>query len=512
MLLPHLAALTLGFAIAYGMMPLVMRLAREYQVLDLPDEGRRVHQTPVPRLGGVAIFVAAIISVSVVFAWDYFDSSFELPRQAGTLPGMIIGATIVFVTGIVDDVRGVRPALKLLAQSMAALAMVAYGFRIDAITVAGNSMIHLGLIAVPLTVFWIVGMINAFNLIDGVDGLAGTMAIIGLTACIGVDFLLHNASSLIVTFAMLGAVFAFMRYNQTPAKIFLGDSGSMLLGFFLSIRIVYASTGEDRVTYALIPLFALAYPLTDTFIAIVRRWLRGDPFSRADGRHIHHQILALGLSPQRTVELLGLFFFSVAFMGISIVFAPPRVTLAFGMGGAVLIFAAFFYGIKWLRYSEFMEFGSSVASVLLNARSHVRNKVMAGEIADRLLRAESIDQVSAMLGECAAEFKLLEVSIVPGARHFPGPESRRISPVHDRPFRVDYPIAWEHGGSVHEVVLRLWSDRPTDLRHVGAERIATKLGGALETWLQRNPAAFGPAPSLEEAAKRLSPRGVKRSD
>ena len=338
------------------------------------------------------------------------------------------------------------------------------------------------------------------------------MAIIGIAACIGVDFLLHNSSSLIIAFALLGAVFGFMRYNLPPAKIFLGDSGSMLLGFFLSIRVVYASTGEDHVTYALIPLFALAYPLADTFIAIARRWLRGHAFSRADGRHVHHQILALGLSARRTIELLGLFFFCVAVMGISIVFAPPKVTLAVGTAGTVLFFAAFFYGVKWLRYSEFMEFGASVASVLINARSHVRNKVVAGEMAERLLRAESIEHVSAMLADCAAEFRLLEVSIIPGAIHFHGPAARQISPISDRPFRVDYPIAWEYGGVINEVVLRLWCERPTDRRHVGADRIATRLGGALETWLQRNPAAFGAMVSSEDAAKRLSPRGITRQD
>jgi UDP-GlcNAc:undecaprenyl-phosphate GlcNAc-1-phosphate transferase len=509
-MLPQLAALTLGFAIAFGLMPWVMRVAREYNVLDQPNDDRRVHQTPIPRLGGVAIFAAAFIAAAIVMGWDYFDTSFELPRRAGTLPGMAIGATIVFITGIVDDLRGVRPAFKLIAQSVAAIAMVAYGFRIDALTVTGGDVYHLGWIAAPLTVFWVVGMTNAFNLIDGVDGLAGTMAIIGLTACIVVDYLLHSSSSLVIAFAMLGAVFAFLRYNFPPARIFLGDSGSMLLGYFLSIRLVYASTGVDNVTYALIPLFALAYPLTDTFIAIARRWVRGHPFSRADGRHVHHQILALGLSPKRTVELLGLFFFSVAFMGISIVLAPPKVTLALGMGGAVLLFAAFFYGVKWLRYSEFMEFGSSVTSVLINARSHVRNKIMAGEMAEKLLRADTIDQVRTMLSECAAEFRLIEVSIIPGAHHFPGPEGRQISPVTDRPFRVDYPVAWEHGGQTHEVVLRLWVERPTDRRHTSAERIASRLGGALEAWLQKNPTAFGVGATAEEAAKRLSPRGMHR--
>jgi hypothetical protein len=203
-------------------------------------------------------------------------------------------------------------------------------------------------------------------------------------------------------------------------------------------------------------------------------------------------------------------------MGISIAFAPPRVTLAFGTAGAVLLFTAFFYGVQWLRYTEFTEFtefGASVAGVLLNARSHVRKRVVATEVADRLLRADSLKQVSAMLAECAAEFGLLEVSVVPGVPHFHGPAARQISPVSDRPFRVDYPIAWEYGGQVREVVLRLWCDRPYEHRHTGAEGIARRLGAALELWLQRNPATtVAGIPVAEDAGKRLSARGVTRLD
>jgi len=512
MIFPQLASFVLGFAIAFGLMPVVMRVAREHNILDIPNEDRRVHEEPVPRLGGIAIFTGTIVAAAAVYTWDFFDPRFFIPSRNGTMPGMVIGATIIFLTGLIDDIRGVRPAFKILAQSVAALSMVAYGFHIGPLTLTGGAPLELGIFAIPLTVVWVVGMTNAFNLIDGVDGLAGTMAVIGLAAAMGVDIMLHTVSPLIVTLALLGAVLAFLRYNRPPAKIFLGDSGSMLLGYFLSIRLVYASTGEDGITYFLVPLFALAYPLTDTFIAMARRWLRGHPIARADGRHIHHQILALDLSAGRTVELLGVFFMFVAFMGISIVFAPPRVTLALGMGAAVLVFAGFFYAAKWLRYTEFTELGNSVASVLLNARRRVRNKVIATEIAETMLRAQTIDEVRTVLAECAADFKLLEVSIVPGAAHFHGPAMRQISPVSDRPFRVDYPIAWEHAGQIHEVVLRLWCERPTDLRQVGAERIATRLGGALERWLQRNPAAFGVAQAAEEAAKRLSPRGLNRLD
>ncbi|HEY4659407.1 MAG TPA: MraY family glycosyltransferase [Gemmatimonadaceae bacterium] len=509
-MLPLLAAAFLGFITTLALMPWVMRLAREYRILDFPDAERRLHGEPVPRIGGLAIFIGVAVATLVVLLWARADDSIAL-RNGMMLPGFIAGAFIVVITGILDDVRGVTPLFKLTAQTIAALAAISYGFGIETVTVAGNALFPLGVLALPITILWIVGMTNAFNLIDGVDGLAGTMALIGLTSCIAVEFILHEVNGLVMTLAMAGAVLAFLRFNHHPARVFLGDSGSMLLGYFLSICTVYAATIADpKITFALLPLFALAYPLTDTFIAMARRWLRGHPISRADGRHIHHQLLALGLSPRRTVELLGLFFFCVAFMGISIVFAPPRVTLALSAAGVVLAFAAFFYGVRWLHYSEFLEFGASVQSVLLNARSHVRNKVIAGELAANIVKAGTIEEIRALLDQWAPEFRFLEISVVAGAAYYPGPAARQISPLSERPFRVDYPIAWEQGGRVHEVVLRLWCERPDERRHVGIERIATKLGAALEQWLREHPASFGIAGLAD--ARRMSSQRPERLD
>jgi UDP-GlcNAc:undecaprenyl-phosphate GlcNAc-1-phosphate transferase len=351
-------------------------------------------------------------------------------------------------------------------------------------------------------------MTNAFNLIDGVDGLAGTMALIGLAASIGAGFILHDAPGLVMTFAMTGAVLAFLRFNHHPARVFLGDAGSMLIGYFLSVSIVFSATTADHATYALVPLFALAFPLADTFISMARRWLRGHPLSRADGRHIHHQILALGLSPTRTVDMLGLLFFGVALIGSSIVFAPPRITLSLGVSGAVLAFAAFVYSVKWLGYSEFRELGTSVRSVLLNARSHVRNQVLAGELAERLVQAGTIAELGKLLDESAAELGLVDVSIIPGTPHYPGPKLPYISPLSARPYRIDYPIAWEEAGHTAEMVLSIWCERPDERRHMGAERIAVKLGAALEQWAREHPAAVGAVSPAD--ARRASPHGRKR--
>jgi UDP-GlcNAc:undecaprenyl-phosphate GlcNAc-1-phosphate transferase len=507
-MLPQLAAALLGFLITLVIIPQVIRFAREHNVLDYPTDGRRVHDAPIPRMGGVALFAASLVAASLVFAWYRLYRS-EGIALAPALPGLLFGCAIIFATGLIDDIRGVTPALKLIMQTIAAVCAIAYGFRVTSITVAGNASYSLGILSTPITILWVVGMTNAFNLIDGVDGLAGTMALIGLTSCIAADFLLHNGAGFVASFAVLGATFAFLRYNHAPARIFLGDSGSMLLGYFLSIGIVYCSTTAAHGTYVLLPLTALAFPLTDTGIAIARRWLRKEPLSRADGRHVHHQILALGISPKRAVELLGIFFFCVALLGISIVFAPPRVTFAFVIAGVVLLFSGFFYGVRWLRYSEFLEFGASVTSVLRNARGHLRNKVLAGELADRLRGAETIAQLNALLDASACELQLLEISIIPDAPYYAAPKLQQISPVSARPFRVDYPIAWEEGGHTHELLLRLWCEHPDERRHIGAERIAMRLGAALELWIREHPAAF---PAHADANAKHVPAGVHKQD
>lgn len=512
-MLPQAIAGIGAFLITLVVMPRVIRFAREYRILDYPDSERRVHDEPIPRIGGVAVFISVAIACAGLALWNHLDPAIP-GHSSDALVGLVIGATIVFIAGVMDDLRGMSPALKLTAQTFAAVAAIAYGFRIDSVAFSASSHASLGVFALPITVLWIVGITNAFNLIDGIDGLAGTCALVGLTTCAGVDLYLHHAASQIITFALLGAVFAFLRFNHAPAKVFFGDSGSMLLGFFLSINTVSSATTDAHVTYVLVPLFALAYPLADTVIAMTRRWLRGHPISRADGRHVHHQILALGLSPTRTVELVGLFCFSIALMGVAITFAPPQVALALGVGGIAALAVAFFYGVRWLRYSEFQEFGASIASVVLSARRHVRHKLVAVEIADKLQNAASQEEVRTILADSASEFHLLEVSIIPGSPHSPQPATLQISPVSQRPFRVDYPIAWEAGGQVHEVILRLWCERPAERTHLGAVRIASKLGTALERWLAEHPAPFKDATSTDdEAGKRSSPKaGLSRLD
>ena len=482
----------LGFVLALIFTPLVIGVANRYGLLDVPSDDRRLHREPVPRLGGVAVFAATVCAVSALLFADWVTQGRRPVAPLGALlPGVLLGCTIVFFTGLLDDLRGVAPRFKLIAQTAAALAVVAYGFPSQSFGLApGSGIIQIGWLAIPLAIVWIVGITNAFNLIDGVDGLAGSFALIGLATCLAADLLLHGQSVLIVSLAMVGAIVAFLQFNQAPARIFLGDSGSMTIGFFLAVRSVVAATGPDGTIYFLIPLVALAFPITDTFIAIARRWLRGHHFSRADGRHVHHQLLALGLSPQRVVELLGIAFAAFATIGLSVVFAPPKFTLALFVGASILGFAFIVYGVRFLQYSEFMEFGRSVASVIRSARTVVKHKVMAEELSRRIERASSLCEIEKLLEEHADLIGLIQVELLAGKPHFIGPEGQMIAPADALPWRLDYRMGL--GDHLRqELLLRIWCSAPLPgVTHGSAERFAIRVGPAIERWIKANPSAY----------------------
>jgi hypothetical protein len=201
------------------------------------------------------------------------------------------------------------------------------------------------------------------------------------------------------------------------------------------------------------------------------------------------------------MKILGLFA-GVAGSAIFIAFAPAEVTLSLAAVVGMLTVVTFIYAIRWLRYSEFAEVGASVASVLVNARRHIRLKLQASEVAERIESAESLAQVHSILNDAAEDFEVLQVELLSTQPSPYGPEKRQIAPLDDRPWRLEYLIFWEQNGVSHEVVLRLWCLRPHGFRHVGAERIATRLAPAVDHWVRAHPEAFAEVP--REAVRRSS--------
>lgn len=316
-----LISLTFAAALVAGLLvtPIVRRLAHRLDLLDLPGEHRKVHQFPVPRLGGVAMVIAFGVGLALAtMAAGDLNAGGLRPNRA---PAILAGVTLLLVLGVIDDTRGMRALIKLAVQVAAALLAFGLGLSLDRLHFPWG-IVELGPLALPITVAWIVGVINAVNLIDGLDGLASgvVLTVLGafavLAALDGVD------PTLYITAATIGAAAGFLAYNLHPATIIMGDTGSMFLGFVVAaIGISLAQDGVNPVP-PWVPVIALGVPILDTIWAIIRRTARGAAFYVADRGHIHHQLLRLGLS-QRDA-MLTLTAASAALAMLALVLAGVR--------------------------------------------------------------------------------------------------------------------------------------------------------------------------------------------
>jgi UDP-GlcNAc:undecaprenyl-phosphate/decaprenyl-phosphate GlcNAc-1-phosphate transferase len=468
--------------------PLVIRGAHHAGVLDVPIDQRRAHKIPTPRLGGVAVFLAISItwigiSVAKGLPWNPLGE-----RYGDLIIGFGIGTGAIFLAGLVDDIRGLTPLLKLSIQIGATLAVVAYGLTPSAVAfVPVGPVWHAGKIVGTCTfVLWTVGATNAFNLIDGLDGLASAFALIALGVILASIAILQSGVSMTFPVILGGALLGFLRYNWNPARIFLGDAGSMTLGFTLSVVSVLVATDTNGVTYPIIPLLALAFPIVDTLIAIGRRWIRGISFSVADDRHIHHQLRASGLTVVQTVRALVLIFSLIAALGLTAMFAPPRFTVALLLGGVPIAITAVLYGLRLLQYDEFIELANSVISVLRHARQIVQIKIHANEAVSRVREATSIEEVRGILNRLAEQTGLLDVELVePGQKDNLTPPSQQIARADALPMRLDYSFTWSDGTLNERVILRVWRSVDCEPSHA-MERVIVRLGPAVTLWFSRH--------------------------
>ena len=291
-----LLAFAVSLLVAYVMTPPVKRFAEKVGAIDVPRDNRRVHDHPIPRMGGLAIFIGFVLSLI-----------FFVPMSTKVL-GLLVGSVIIAVMGVVDDIVSLNPWVKLAGQIVAALVAIRCGLVFDVISnpniFAEETYIEIGWLSVPLTMLWIVGCTNAVNLIDGLDGLAvGVSAISSMTMLIVSLFVSEPVVSIILA-ALTGACLGFMPYNLNPAKIFMGDVGSQLLGFVLSTASIMGLFKLHAIITFFVPLLALALPLADTIFAFFRRILHGQSPFKADKGHFHHRLLAMGLNQKQVVAVL----------------------------------------------------------------------------------------------------------------------------------------------------------------------------------------------------------------
>jgi len=289
MMTPLVAAATAA-VLAFFFTPAVRAFARRVGVLDAPG-ARKVHQRATPRLGGVAVLPASMLALAVTH------------EPYAALAPLALGSLVVFGAGVYDDVRGLRPLAKLAAITAAAVIAMAGGIRIERFTLFSHTY-ELGMLWAPITLAWIVGVTNAFNLIDGLDGLAAGLTIVAGGSCAFLLALRGDIAQSAILAALAGAAVGFLPYNFNPASIFLGDCGSLVVGFVMAAT---AITGWQKGATALAvgaPLLALALPIADVIGSIVRRLARRQSVFAADERHIHHWLLRLGLSHRGAVLVL----------------------------------------------------------------------------------------------------------------------------------------------------------------------------------------------------------------
>lgn len=288
----------LAFAVAFATTPFVKELAKKVGAVDKPDEARRVHKKPMPLLGGLAIFYGFAVSVLCLCDIDL------------SVRGMILGSLVIVITGIFDDIYSLHPLAKLAGQVLAAIIIVLHGVIIHRISmptiIAPSGVIELGFLAVPITVIWIVAVTNAVNLIDGLDGLAAGVSSIASMTLFCIALIASENNIALITAALAGACFGFMPYNFNPAKIFMGDTGAMFLGFILSTVSIMGVFKAYAIISFIVPFLVLGLPLFDTGFAIFRRMKNHKPIMGADRGHLHHKLLDMGFTQRQTVGILYL--------------------------------------------------------------------------------------------------------------------------------------------------------------------------------------------------------------
>ena len=283
--------------------PIVRRLAHRMGALDHALSSRKIHGRPVPRLGGVAIVLAFYAPlVGLLLFHNGVSEMFLAERQK--VVGLFVGGIAIALLGVYDDLRGAGAGKKFLVQFAVAGLMFALGYRVDAIANPFGAELQLGWASLPFTLFWIVGVINAMNLIDGLDGLAGGVALVAVLTTFLISLQRGHPLMMLFSGALAGAILGFLFYNFNPASIFMGDTGSMFLGFVLAASAIQTNQKSSTAVAVLIPGIALGLPIMDTLLAMGRRALRGRPIFQADKEHIHHRLLARGLSHRQAVLVL----------------------------------------------------------------------------------------------------------------------------------------------------------------------------------------------------------------
>ena len=378
-----------------------------------PSQSRDLHSSPLPRLGGVAIFLSFSLSIAGAAVVASYSPRLLLGFSLKTLLTILAPATLVFLLGVYDDLHRVGPYFKFAVQALAATMLFLGGLRILDVPVLFGAHELPWFVGLPLTILWVLAITNAFNLIDGLDGLAAGSALFSTLVVFVVALLNGQSLVTVMTIALAGAILGFLRYNFNPATIFLGDSGSLFIGFLLSALALEGAQKSPTIVAVAIPIVSFGLPILETSLSILRRWISGRPVFTADREHIHHKLLQHGLTHRQVVIVL---------YGVSAVFALLSLFLLWPTGSSLglvlaVVGTGIWIGVQRLGYLELGEL-ARVAQRTLEQRQVFINNLAIRRATEELKVARDYEQVCRILEAAFSsnDFDGLDVKI----KLFPG--------------------------------------------------------------------------------------------
>jgi UDP-GlcNAc:undecaprenyl-phosphate/decaprenyl-phosphate GlcNAc-1-phosphate transferase len=378
--------------------PLVRWFAFGWGVVDVPDEARRIHKCPTPRLGGVAIFLAFALTLAGVPLLNNLLSQGFAARWPSLEP-LFLPGLLIFLLGVYDDFRGLNAPTKTTVQVLAALLLYFQGYGVSALSLPFDAQWQLPVwLGILVTVLWVVGITNAFNLIDGIDGLASGAAVFALLTLF-ITSLLRGATEIcVISIILIGAVMGFLRYNFNPASIFLGDSGSLFLGFMCAALSLASAQKSSTLIAVAIPLVSFGFPIIEVGLSMARRFVSGAPVFQSDRRHIHHMLLARGLNQRQAVSLLYGVCALFSLFGIMLLSSERNSTaVILAIVGVCLVL-----GVQHLRYDEFDALGKQLRRGVRIRRRAIAVELQLRQAAAGLRAAQDFHDVSATLNQLFA--------------------------------------------------------------------------------------------------------------
>jgi UDP-GlcNAc:undecaprenyl-phosphate GlcNAc-1-phosphate transferase len=369
--------------------PLIRRLCNRFKLLDVPADGRRVHTDAIPRLGGIAIFLSLMLALgSLLFVSNLLTEALLFYRPM--FFKVLVPAFLVLLLGVYDDLRGTNAIVKFVGLGLIASLFYWLGGRIESLAVPFVGTVHFPpAISFVLTVFWLVAISNAFNLIDGIDGLATGAALFSSLVILGVALSGGHHVMIVVTIGLCGALAGFLRYNFNPASIFLGDSGALFIGFLLAALSLMGSQKATTTIAVITPILAFGLPVVDTTVTMTRRMISGRPLFQGDGEHIHHMLLARGWSQRRVVLILYLVCASFGLLAVlSTNTSSPVMGFVLFVITAVVIVT-----VGQLRYHEIDELRAGVKRTVSDRRSRVANNIQVRRAGFALSKATTLNHL-----------------------------------------------------------------------------------------------------------------------